>query len=677
MIDEKYIRDLESEIKSAAQDYYTDGSSELTDEEFDSKVDELKQLYPESNLFKTGWGYNVFKDTTPGQKYHHLYGVAGSLDKVRFWDEMPGRMKTDTKINKSICVDLSLKLDGLSCVLYYENNILYRALTRGDGEIGIDVTNKVKKIDNGYYSVINRNTPEYFSGAIRGELLMSYENYDKYHILHPESKNPRNSAAGIINGKNTDEDLKYLSLVCYTIVGLEDSKYDNLEISDIRAALEEMLDRDHVVEHSFTGYLHEEDLDDVMKKYRGWWYGKYPADGIVITGNDVRVKNKEVIYNAVAFKFEAESKVTTVRNIEWTLSKNNKLIPVFVVDPVELSGSTVERASGYNAQYIKDVGLGVGSIVKITKMNEIIPKINQIIEAHGSVLPSTCPSCGGPLEWDGVDLRCNNPDCENIKKQDTIWFMKQASPVDGLSDKLIDSNLENLRSQEVIKDITVEDIMECTTKLIETSSAQYNLFVKSWNNLHDPAVKLDFSQALLSLNIERLGDLTVKKLNNIKCKNHLVRLMTAMKDNGLNTDEVNSSKYEIQKIVGPATLESILNSRKRFLRLSYLLDKINTLPETETKGEVAITGKLSMPRNKFEELLKLNGWELGDLKKKTKFLITDDPNSNSSKNKKADQWSIPKITEKEFTEQYLSVKEQRSEPQKPVETKKSGVRKLF
>lgn len=172
------MTELEKKIVDAAQAYYTDGSSELTDEEFDNLVEQLRVENPESPLLKkTGWGYSVGADSTPGMKYKHKYGIAGSLDKCRTWEEVK-------PIFRNQFVDISLKLDGISVLLYYRDGKLYQALTRGDGEVGIDITDKIKCIKS-----VPDDIDSQFTGAIRGEIVMSFDNFEKFKKIHSEAKN--------------------------------------------------------------------------------------------------------------------------------------------------------------------------------------------------------------------------------------------------------------------------------------------------------------------------------------------------------------------------------------------------------------------------------------------------------------------------------------------------------
>ena len=184
-LSENLVETLENQIKDAAQRYYTAGNSLYTDSEFDAMVDHLKEIAPNSPVLTTGWGYDVWKNTA-GEKFDHLYGPAGSLSKAYTWGELNEDLKCTT-------IYASLKLDGLSCVMYFRNGKLYRALTRGNGTTGIDITKKVKLILG--TDSIDDNT---FTGAVRGEIVMSYKNFKKYQSAHPDAKNPRNTAAGLI-----------------------------------------------------------------------------------------------------------------------------------------------------------------------------------------------------------------------------------------------------------------------------------------------------------------------------------------------------------------------------------------------------------------------------------------------------------------------------------------------
>lgn len=366
--------ELEKRIKAAAQAYYTDGSSELTDAKWDSLVEQLKSENPDSEILKQiGYGYSVDADTTYGKKIKHTYGLIGSLEKCRTWDEIKSQFKNNE-------VDISLKLDGISVVLYYSQGKLYQALTRGDGKTGIDITDKIQII-------LGRNhcIDSSFTGAVRGEIVMSFTNFNKFKELYPEAKNPRNSVAGLINSKELADELKYIDVVVYSIVGHEPndleqiSKFNNIDT--MRLWLYQQFI--HSVQHIETLLTKSTITDDVFN-IRDMWSDVWPSDGLVITSNQLQRIGNEVIQDSQSFKFKAETVQTEVLEVEWNMSKTRYAIPRIKIKPVQLSGTTVQYCTGYNAKYIADNHLGIGSIVEIEKRGEIIPNINEVIAVKGN-----------------------------------------------------------------------------------------------------------------------------------------------------------------------------------------------------------------------------------------------------------------------------------------------------
>lgn len=638
------MTDLENRIRDAAQKYYTDGSSDLTDAEFDTLVEELRKVNPNSDLFQTGWGYDVQVDSTPGSKIKHKYGNIGSLDKCHNWKELGFLLQSGP-------VDISLKLDGLSCVLYYEDSRLLRALTRGDGSVGIDVTDKIKHL------IADTVNEPHFTGAVRGEIIMSYENFSKWVQVHPEAKNPRNSTAGIINSKDaTEEDLGYLDLIVYTIVGdesIRDTWSDRYPVSNIRHRLKTMFSLDRVVPHVSDVYLDGFTMDSVMQEYKDKMYGKYPADGLVVTFGYLPVMNAgshEVQYLAKAFKFPSEIVDSEVTDVEWNLSKTRYLIPRIRIKPVQISGSTVEYCTGYNAKYIQDNNIGVGTKVKITKANEIIPNIVEVIEPTTSKIPDVCPECKQLLSWNGVHLQCNNPVCGNATLQDSLIWVSNISPMDGLGDTLKAKFLNMLVQGNELKDASVESIMDSKLKLPEdTNSAQQNLFAKMWNDLH--TCKVPAMNAILALNIPRIGGITAMKL-----ASRMDLLWEAYEGSISDPPYVPLSTSAILSgVIGRANSDAIESNLSKVSRLRYLVGRIEEPSKhTTSKGKVAITGKLSVKRSQFESELRECGYEAGEISKDTKYLITDDPTSNSSKANFARKNNIQMISESDFRQLYMN-----------------------
>ena len=629
---------LQNMIKEASQKYYSGEDSGVSDSEFDNMMDQLKEEEPDSRLLnQVGHGYDVNNDSTPGEKVTHRYGCAGSLRKCHNWKELDSELK----YLQYLCA--SLKLDGLSVVLYYTDGVLAQALTRGDGEIGIDITDKVRYFSPSYQKLNDSS----FTGAVRGEIVMSFDNFSKFKQYHEDAKNPRNSTAGLINGKEIVEDLLNLDIVVYTIVGIH--RMDNV-ISTYDSMIKWLEDNfDKVVSNSEI-QLYQDSFEETMSYLKNLWYGVYPGDGNVVTSPELSFlpgRNKSdtyVAYHADAFKFKAESAITEVINIEWNLSKTKYLIPRIQFKTVELSGTNVSWCSGNNAENIKKLRLGPGAEIEVLKSGEIIPYLERVITpviTDGTLVPEICPCCGSDLVWNGVHLMCPNRECSDSDIQDLLVWMENIAPYDGLGDILKLGFLNEMFHGEP----TIEKIYERGNPKYSdpTPKAQVRMFREMYSQLFTNKVKL--CDAIRALNIPRLGEVTSKKLAQYP---EYVRYFVDMKEDSYSEEFLEG----FDKKIGAANFESIKKHIHKFKRLLYIQHNIDWLGESNSEEhshvKVAITGKLSVKRSVFETELKEAGFISGNISKDTAFLITDNPNSTSDKNKKADQWGITKITEQEF-----------------------------
>lgn len=627
---------LEKKIKENAQKYYTDGSQDMTDAEFDSAVSELRKSKPESQLFTTGWGYNP-NENNSGKKFKHRYGLVGSLDKVHNWDELQKDLR-----NREIIA--SLKLDGLSVVLYYVDGKLDRALTRGDGRIGIDITDKVLYINSRLKEIDNT-----FTGGVRGEILMSNEAFERYAMDHEDAKNPRNTTAGLINAKEISPDLRLLNIVFYKVIGCNDDRFDDYK--DMLQYIDSQF-FPNVVDYELVS-LTDKDIIYKMNYLKILWYGHYPADGIVLARNDLgrltsnesgnmnSDETDETIYTFVsqAFKFPAETKTARVDYVEWSLSKTKYLIPRVKIEPTQLSGTTVQYTAGFNAEYIKNNKIGPGAVVEICKSGEIIPDIQSVVKPSDEFeLPKICPFCGEYLEWKGVHLYCPNNDCGHSKMTDLLIWTSKLVPVDGLGDKIREKFFVEIYGEEYC---TVDQIMKypvlTRAKVPDIDKGkQYQLFRDSLLALFRN--RFNIVTVLEALNIPRLGHETAKKLS--KYPDVIKKLA--------NNDE--NTFINLHSFIGNANADSINEHKEKFMRINFILDRdgVDWNVTESSDIRVAITGKLSCKRADFEKQLESAGISVGSINNETKYLITDDPNSSSEKNKKADKLGIKKITEADF-----------------------------
>lgn len=624
------ITELESLINKYATSYYS-GVSEVSDDYFDSLVDELRQLDPNSEFLKTGWGY------TPHKKVPHKYNLhIGSLSKVKSINEMDSRWDSTT-------TRVSAKLDGLSVVTYYEEGKRVQAITRGNGNEGIDVTHHMELIAP-QDELLTNPDHSLFTGAIRGEVVMPMETwYNNYEYMRKEnpSLNPRNIASGLMNRKEITEneasDLKY---VVYKVLYCENYNYDNWKDIELLLADRYINGFSYFVPSTFYYAFNEESF----KSLYDYYCEMYPCDGLVFTN---LVGNS---YDEIAFKFQAESKTVTVTGIEWSATRTGRIVPTVTFDSVELSGAMVSRASGFNATFIKDNKIGKGAEIEVCRSGEVIPHIMKVITpcVEGE-LPEVCPHCGNKLVWKNTDLICN---AEN-ESQMPYNALTVLAPLDGAGDAIYSTIVKamNLYSVSAFEDFIYNNnygfpgemlqyIKENSDLSGEVTTAKVDTIL---SKLRGP---VDLRDVLVACSIPGISEKMAEKI----AFAYPDILVDAQLD-CINKDKL----YEINGIG-----DSIVNSLDTFKdRLGMMVAIFNVVvPEKKTEPEVqfkvAITGKLSVKRSVFEEELKQYGYQPSDIKKDTKYLITDNPNSSSSKNKLADEWGIIKITEKDFRNQFMN-----------------------
>lgn len=624
------VEDLEAQISYYSSKYYA-GEPEISDEQFDMLVDRLRQLKPTSAVLNTGWGFEVIED-----KVKHKYAHIGSLDKAKTYADIPDRFK-DTMIY------ISPKLDGLSAVVYYQNGKLVKGVTRGNGEYGKDITDKI-------YKIIGANISDTrFTGAVRGELIISTANWNKLQQKYDNLIAPRNFVAGIINRKGIDDDLQYVDLVVYKIVGQE-----NKPIFSNRQEILWWLNVNfkNAVSEYYYPVLNEISWatyhDITFEQFKQLGYG---LDGLVLTNPNVQYNNQTMgyVYDEEAFKFPSETTTTTIKEILWELTRTQRYVPVAVVEPVELSGAIVERATCNNAQWVKEMQLGAGAEVEITRSNEVIPQILTVLQPSEEELPSVCPVCGSRLNWDGVDLKCTNQLCPNIKLSDLQQWCENVGETDGLQftimkqylDKYGITNIDDLyaKAVEILYDLSTKKLTITETKIAEF-----------FNKLYVDAIPIE--KALVGLNIPRLGDKTAKILST---EPDLIDTLVRMACGSVYTEVYNDIQSKCNELVKEATTTSILYNLQKFKTLRYTYDKFfekSRLVYNTANADVkyvAVTGSLkTMKRKDFEKFIATYGYELSSSIKSCEYLITNDPNSGSSKNKQAKENNIPIITEDEF-----------------------------
>lgn len=633
-------------IKENAQKYYTTGTQELSDDVFDVLVDEVRKYNPESEVLTTGWGYEL---DSAKNKCNHKYGHVGSLTKVRTFKEITDKLKITDNI------DVSAKLDGMSVVLYYSFGKLNKAVTRGDGTVGIDITDKVK------YLIGDTIKDETFTGAVRGEILICPKEFEEFKTKYPEAKNHRNSAIGIINGDEITEDFKYLKLGVYSMIAIElDSNFTNNSVT-IESTNSWLESNFKCTAPRVTIDFSELNYAGVLEHFKKKWEKDFNIDGLVLSTPYLTYNpsNHEIIQKAVAYKFPEEIKLSKVTGIEWNMSKNGEYIPVVQIEPVVLAGTTVKRATGFNARFIKENKIGIGATIAICKRGEIIPNVKEVVEPAKTVeLPEFCNHCGQKLVWDTnkVNLICVNENCCQKNKEDLKAWCMNLAPVEGLGWKTIEKVLKFPVSamNNLVDDVTIDDLFNINPIPGVTyghgEQGSFNQMIDILQN-----GKFTVSQFLLALNIPGLGKISAKRWEESK---NAIKYLDYVANTSMDYDQ---NFVALTEIVQDKNVVFSLRTtyHDKFSKYYNMLkDRIINSTVTTTnsmKGSVVITGALSIKRADFEKLLENNGWKLSSsLNKDTKFLITNTPESGTSKNVKANELGVTKITEDDFVKNYMN-----------------------
>lgn len=622
---------LENKIKRYQRAYYA-GKPLVSDEEFDRLWDELLAKYPESKLLKQV-GSDLTKDS--GKKEKH-YMIMGSQDKFNNPEDLHKWL-----VNESIKfpVIVEHKMDGISCELQYLDGKLICALTRGDGYEGENITSAVALI-NGVpnYGVGNEDGTR-FTGAVRGEILITRRLFEgKYGT---EFKNPRNFVAGAVKNEKFRNftDLEFVSYDVY-------SKHNNYWVSAIEARKLEFLKHNGFHPVWNKACRTEQEILDIWNSSNPK-SSEFDIDGLVIKQNQVDFNDYKELRpkKQHAFKWPDEGKETVLVDIEWSRS-GTTFTPVAILEPVDIEGSTVSRASLANPSLIKDLGLRIGDTVLVTKRGMIIPKIEKVVkhsEAGKEIeIPTVCPVCGAELSLKEKSLSCPNPQCKgNQEHRIAKWL--NVLDVKGFGSVM--------QKDLAVWDIhTIPDLYDDgkTVRMME----EYGSINcrKAFNDL-DSKSSITLEQLIAGFDIPGIG----------------IELVGELVKAGYNT---------VDKILG-LTLEQIVpvnnwsTSRAAdFLSgLNDVASDIRTLvdkgfvtivePTTQKTSEgalsglhVCVTGKLEhFTRKQIEDFLKQNGAIAdGGVTGKTDILVTNDQSSGSSKLKNAQKYGTKIISEKELME---------------------------
>ncbi len=431
--------ELEQLILQARTDYFNKTPT-VTDGVFDAWIAELRELKPDSTAI-TAIGAPI-EAVTEWKKASHGF-VMGSLDKVNTPVEM-GLWLAGVGVKEPVLI--TQKLDGISIHMKYLDGAFVQAITRGDGETGEDITSNVARM-KGVIKKIHLSPESLFTGSIRGEIVLKKSDHKKHF---PAYANPRNAASGI-SKRYDGTGSEHLTVMAYTIV--EGNVRPPTEEENFR-----LLMRWGFLTPEWNVHIPNQEGSKTPQEYwKAYQDGArekldYEIDGLVIRVNNLahqaELGEKDGRpKGAVAFKFAAEGKLTTITKIEWQVGGQGRITPVAIFNPVNVMGASITNASVYNLKYIADLGIGVGAEVMVVRANDVIPRITEVSKKPEKVEtgPTHCPACGTSTGMEGEYLVCPNAlECPaqavgRIKRYVSVLDIKEWG--DGLIEKLVDEGL--------------------------------------------------------------------------------------------------------------------------------------------------------------------------------------------------------------------------------------------
>lgn len=613
-----------TELKSkilAANAAYRSGDALISDQEFDDLCEEYQKLVSADE-------YEKFRDSlheTKG-KVKHPY-IMGSLDKFKY--EEPEKIKQFILDHCEGGINISAKVDGISCRLHYENGKLVSAAGRGDGYFGEDLTDKIQYV-KGVPKILGngKSGSRVKSIDIRGELVILKDDFAKMTGF----ANARNACAGIMNRKDfKPEDVSNVTFVAYTILGKEFCKEEQFALLSAWGGFKVAWN----INYSSKYYYYDRKLEPADELFALVSQDfEYDVDGLVVCGNLYRNEDKYRPDECIAFKTNQLIATTRVNDVSFDgPSKDGYFIPVAELEPVELGGATISRAHLHNLNYIRQKDLKYGSIVKIVKSGDIIPKVICVVENPKNCVsikfPKECPCCGKKLVQgeDDLNLKCTNPDCKDQVLKRIANFISHLK-VKGISEATLDN----------FKIYSFEDLIKFRP------NAKYKTEVKLFNELANKVFTKSKAKLLAAMNFEGLAEKSISKIIDFYGFDNIIAGNYNGYPSGIGSLTLQKFKDDIRENL--AIVDMFINDS----RYNCLETTRSNVATTKHIGSVCFTGKLNtMTRSQASKLAEDNGYEVKDgVNKGLTYLVTNDTESGSSKNKKAKQLGTKIISEKEF-----------------------------
>ena len=545
---------------------------------------------------------------------------------------------------------LSWKMDGLTIVLTYQDGKLKKAVTRGNGIVGEVITNNAKVFKNVPLQIAYQGEL-----ILRGEAIISYSDFEKINKqiedVDAKYKNPRNLCSGSVRQLNNEITAKRnVYFYAFSLVRAEGVNFNNSRACQFEWLKTQGFD---IVEYRMVDSKNlEETIQYFSDKIST---NDFPSDGLVALYDDIAYGDSlgstaKFPRNAFAFKWKDEIRETTLKEIEWSPSRTGLINPVAIFEPVELEGTTVSRASVHNISILKELELGIGDRIEVYKANMIIPQIAEnLTRSRNLTIPEFCPVCKKTTKIqksnDVEVLICTNPECQAKKiKSFTLFVSRDAMNIDGLSE----ATLEKFILNGFIKEFgDIYELERYKDAIIEMDG----FGEKSYENLIENIKKSSHTtlpRLVYALGIANIGVANAKVL----CKEFDYDLQKLMR-----ADEETISRIEgIGSVIAKSVTDYFKNEKNQ-RKLEHLLTyltfeemKIETGNPLSGK-QFVITGSVNQFENRsaMKEFIENRGGKVtGSVSKKTDYLINNDTESSSSKNKKAKELGIPILSEEDF-----------------------------
>lgn len=635
-------------LNEANKSYYDENKEIISNKKYDDLYDELQSLEKELGvtLSRSPTSYVGFETATNLEKKTHKTPML-SLDKTKEIETLKNFLKKGEGL-------LSYKLDGLTIILEYEDGILTSALTRGNGLVGEVVTHNAM-----HFTGVPLKIPFKGSLSIRGEGIITYSDFEIINEFS-EYKNPRNLCSGTVRQLDSSSLVKrpvhFLAFGIMEGEGISKKTKKSQELYFLKS-----------LGFSVSPYVlvNYENIESEVLKYKEEVKNSdFPTDGLVLTYDDIQFSlslgsTSKFPRDSIAFKWEDESKETKIIKIEWNTSRTSLITPTAVFETVELEGTSVSKASLHNLSIIEELKIGIGDIVTVYKANMIIPQIDENLTKSGPLTPpSKCPMCSFPTEIkqksESKTLHCTNPICSaKIIKKLTHFVSRNAMNISGFSEMTLTKFLKHgfIKSYlDIFSLVKYKKELENLEGFGEKSVEKMLLSIEK-------SLSVSLANVIYALGIEGIGLSTSKTL----CAHF-----------GYDVEKIlNAKKEDLMEIEGFGEIlcENFAGyfeskeERANFEELLSLLTLQNNFAnfDMSDKGKLSnitfvITGSTQIYKNRDEikSIIEENGGKVSSsVSKNTNYLINNDIESSSSKNKKARELGIQIIDELSFKSMLL------------------------